>query len=71
VNGMIRDTWASKGWERSHLAYPTSDESGSPDRRWSDFQGGISTWTPAGGVAESHRIDDTVSTGSRCRCYES
>jgi hypothetical protein len=34
-------------------------------------QGGISTWTPAGGVAESHRIDDTVSTGSRCRCYES
>jgi uncharacterized protein with LGFP repeats len=58
VHGLIREKWSGMGWERSQLGYPTSDESGPSDRRWSDFQGGILTWTPAGGVAMSHRIDD-------------
>ncbi|MET8136217.1 hypothetical protein ABZ153_39365 [Streptomyces sp. NPDC006290] len=58
VHGAIRDTWANKGWERSELGYPVSDESGPSDRRRSDFQGGILTWTPTGGVVLSHRIDD-------------
>ena len=58
VHGAIRDTWANMGWERSQLGYPVSDESGPSDRRWSNFQGGILTGTPTGGVVLSHRIDD-------------
>src|SRR5262249_18443167 len=47
VHGAIRDKWASMGWERSFLRYPTSDEQAAPGGRRSIFQGGFIHWTPA------------------------
>lgn len=50
VFGAIRAKWASMGWERSPLGYPTSDEmaDGGTARR-SNFEQGFIRWTPAGG----------------------
>ncbi len=44
VRGAIRDRWASTGWERGALGYPTSDEYGVPGGRRSDFQRGSIIW---------------------------
>jgi uncharacterized protein with LGFP repeats len=58
VHGAIRDFWASKGWERSQLRYPISDEQGSPNNRFSRFEGGFITWTPSGGPQLGQAIDE-------------
>jgi hypothetical protein len=50
VYGAIRDKWASLGWERSALGYPTSDEYDFQGGRRSDFQGGHILWTRQGGA---------------------
>lgn len=53
IYGAIRDHWASMGWERSRLGYPTSDEKDWPGvagGRCSDFEHGRIVWSP-GGVA--------------------
>ena len=50
VKGAILGAWASLGWERSWLGYPTSDEYDVPGGRRSDFQGGWIDWTPGGGA---------------------
>ena len=59
VHGAIRDKWASLGWERSRLGYPTSDERATTDGRgrYSEFQGGAIFWTPEGGTDVRVRID--------------
>lgn len=59
VHGAIRDHWASMGWERSRLGYPTSDERGTSDGhgRYSEFQGGAIFWTSEGGPKVRFRID--------------
>jgi uncharacterized protein with LGFP repeats len=57
VHGAIRDKWASMGWERSFLGYPTSDELPMQGGRVSHFQGGDILWTPGGGAEARHRID--------------
>lgn len=44
VLGAIRDAWARRGWEKSDLGYPTSDEYDIRGGRRSDFQGGYITW---------------------------
>jgi hypothetical protein len=51
VRGLIRDKWASMGWERG-LGYPITDELGSPDGvgRYSHFQNGVIYWTPTVGL---------------------
>ena len=49
VGGLIRDKWASLGWERSSLGYPTSDEYAVPEGRRSDFQGGTITYNASTG----------------------
>jgi len=51
VHGAIRAKWASLGWERSPLGYPTSDEldAGGGARR-SNFQHGFIRWTRTGGA---------------------
>ena len=56
VHGAIRAKWASLGWERSFLGYPTTDESTTPDGvgRYNHFQGGSIYWTPATGAREVH-----------------
>jgi uncharacterized protein with LGFP repeats len=49
VQGAIRDKWASLGWERSSLGYPTSDEYAITGGRRSNFQGGTITYNSATG----------------------
>ncbi|MBS1811870.1 MAG: M4 family metallopeptidase [Acidobacteria bacterium] len=50
VHGAIRDKWASLGWERSALGYPTSDEQAYASGRVSNFQGGRIYWFPVIGT---------------------
>jgi uncharacterized protein with LGFP repeats len=47
IHGAIQDTWASLGWERSRLGYPTSDENAVPGGRRNTFQHGTITWYSA------------------------
>lgn len=46
IYGLIRNKWASMGWERSPLGYPMSDESdaGSKKGRYNNFQNGSIIW---------------------------
>lgn len=52
VHGAIREKWASLGWERSVLGYPTTDELPTPDRRgrMNQFQHGTIYWYPETGA---------------------
>ena len=52
VHGAIREKWASLGWERSFLGYPTSDELSTEDGtgRYSEFQHGSIYWSPSTGA---------------------
>jgi Peptidase family C25/LGFP repeat len=56
VHGAIHAKWASMGWERSVLGYPTTDETGTPDGagRFNHFQHGSIYWTPWLGAHEVH-----------------
>ena len=56
VHGAIRDKWASLGWERSFLGYPTTDETDTPGGRgrFNRFEGGSIYWTAAAGAFEIH-----------------
>jgi hypothetical protein len=56
IHGAIRDEWARLGWERSVVGYPTTDETGTPDRvsRFNHFQYGSVYWTPQTGAHEIH-----------------
>jgi uncharacterized protein with LGFP repeats len=53
VHGLIRELWASLGFERSNLRYPVSDEMDAPGGRLSRFEGGEIRWTPTGGAQAS------------------
>ncbi|WP_432557391.1 PKD domain-containing protein [Granulicoccus sp. GXG6511] len=44
VHGLIREEWARRGWERSSLGYPTSDEFAVPGGRRSNFERGYIEW---------------------------
>ena len=52
VHGLIRNKWASLGWERGPLGYPKSDELRTSDRvgRVSRFQHGDIYWHPSTGA---------------------
>ncbi len=50
VHGAIRVQYASMGWERSSLGYPTSDEYAVPGGRRSDFQHGSLTYRYSDGA---------------------
>ena len=45
IQGAIRARWASLGWERSRLGYPTSDEYAILGGRRNDFHTSNITWT--------------------------
>ena len=49
VHGLIRDKWASLGWEKSALGYPVSDETDEVDGtgRFSLFEHGAIHWAKA------------------------
>ncbi len=51
VHGAIYQRWASMGWERGSVGYPTSDEMDTPEHsgRYNDFQHGAIGWTPSSG----------------------
>ncbi|WP_020658999.1 nucleoside hydrolase [Amycolatopsis benzoatilytica] len=50
IYGAIRAKWASMGWERSFLGYPTSSEYGIPGGRRNDFQHGWISWNASDGA---------------------
>ena len=50
VHGAIRVEWATMGFERSRLGYPTTDELPAPDGRISHFEHGSISWTAGGGA---------------------
>jgi hypothetical protein len=57
IHGAIRSKWASLGWERSVLGYPTTDETGTPDGvgRFNHFSGsGSIYWTPSTSARSIH-----------------
>lgn len=56
VHGRIRDLWAGRGWERSFLGYPVTDELATPNGagRYNHFQGGSIYWSPATDAHEVH-----------------
>jgi len=58
VHGLIREKWASLGWETSFLGYPLTDETTTPDGigRFNHFQGGSIYWTPNTGAWEVHGL---------------
>lgn len=70
VKGAIRSLWASLGWERGSLAYPTTDEEVGRDKegrgRYTRFQGGAIYWTPEFGAIklEGPILDKYLDTGA-------
>ncbi len=57
IGGAIRAKWASMGWERSVLGYPTTDENTTPDKigRYNYFSNhGAIYWTPGTGAWSVH-----------------
>ncbi|GAB3622022.1 hypothetical protein GCM10027418_01040 [Mariniluteicoccus endophyticus] len=52
ITGMIKDKWASMGWENSRLGYPVTDESCGLKGGgcYQHFQGGSIYWSPATGA---------------------
>ncbi len=50
IYGLIRQRWASQGWENGVEGYPTTDELSSGDTRYNNFQHGTITWTAAAGT---------------------
>jgi hypothetical protein len=50
IAGAIRDRWASMGWEKSRLGFPTSNEYRISGGRAQNFQCGSIQWTPARGT---------------------
>jgi hypothetical protein len=62
VKGMIRNKWASMGWEKSRLQYPMTDElileGTNNEGRYQNFQGGVIKWTPnTGATAEAGAVE--------------
>jgi outer membrane protein assembly factor BamB len=56
IYGLIRQQWASMGWERSALGYPTSDEYGITGGRRNDFvHGWITFWFSNGTIQVTYR----------------
>ncbi|WP_432483802.1 N-acetylmuramoyl-L-alanine amidase [Kineococcus esterisolvens] len=50
VRGLIRDKWASLGWETGFLGYPTTDEQPLRGGAFTHFQGGSIYFSPASGT---------------------
>jgi hypothetical protein len=57
VHGAIREKWASIGWERSLLGYPTTDETdASGGGKYNDFERGSIYWKRSVGAHEIHGL---------------
>ncbi|GAB3357539.1 N-acetylmuramoyl-L-alanine amidase [Modestobacter lapidis] len=65
VRGVLRDKWASLGWENSWLGYPITDVAATPDGsgQFQHFQQGSLYWSPATGAhAVAGAVRDKWST---------
>ena len=56
VSGSIRSKWASMGWERSWLGYPTGDMYTVTLGRRQNFQHGYLVWKRSTGVVSAYRF---------------
>ncbi len=58
IQGAIRSLWATTGWERGPLGYPTTGETTTPDQlgRYNHFTGSVGSiyWPPGTGAHEVH-----------------
>jgi hypothetical protein len=55
VHGLIRERWASLGWENSFLGFPLTDEVDVPGgARANTFERGAVVWSPTTGAHEVH-----------------
>lgn len=54
IHGLIRERWASLGWENSFLGFPETDETSVAGRRGraNTFERGVISWTPSTGAHE-------------------
>lgn len=52
IYGAIRDTWASRGWERGPFGYPVTGEFQDGQYRRSNFERGTIRWTARCGTEE-------------------
>jgi hypothetical protein len=50
VRGLIRDAWATSGWQSGPLGYPTTDELPLRNGAVTHFQGGSVYWSPTTGA---------------------
>ncbi|WP_158218754.1 LGFP repeat-containing protein [Roseateles aquatilis] len=50
VYGAIRDKWASEGWERGRVGYPTADETADGAFRRTTFERGFIRWSAGTGA---------------------
>lgn len=52
INGQVRDTWASNGWERGALGYPVTSQKKAPDgvSQYVNFQNGTIYQSPQYGT---------------------
>jgi len=64
IYGAIRAKWASMGWEKSSLGYPTSDEFAEGGYRRSNFERGYIRWTPERGAEVMSYGDEAKSPGA-------
>ena len=55
VRGAIRTKWATLGWERSWLGYPTGDDYSTTNGRRPNFQKGYITWNRYTGRTSAYR----------------
>lgn len=62
VHGLIRQKWASIGWEKSYLGYPMTDEIDTFDGagRVTKFQGGELIWRKATNAVSEVKSSDLV-----------
>lgn len=67
IYGAIKQRWASLGWERSYLGYPTSDEVDFPEGgRANTFQNGGIYWWPDTGAID---LKDVVIHYTGLHCF--
>ncbi len=59
VYGLIFQKWASLGYERGVLGYPTTDEVADPQGRRSTFQNGYIIFNSSTGVTTAYHTDGT------------
>lgn len=56
VSGAFYSYWAARGWERSFLRYPTSQEITTSTGVYQNFEGGTLTWSRRDGIVRQSKV---------------